>query len=259
MSMLEPRTVIRTSSRGIVYGRRGDGRPVVLLHGWCLNRGLWTYAEEHLRHSQQVFTPDLPGFGASSGLGGPYILERYADELLAFLDELDLRDATVVGFAFGAAVAMAAAARGAERLGRLGLIGVPSSAHGVYDRMPRAMRKDWPEFARRSAIAICKQPQSDATLAWLGAMFGATPLPVALATVGLLGSFDPTHIAARVPTRSMFIHGAQDDVVPLSVSEQCAGAMPDATVRVVPDCGHLVVLDQKERLHELLDELLAEA
>jgi non-heme chloroperoxidase len=243
---------VRTSARGVVYSDRGSGPPVVLVHGWCLNRRLWMYQEAALIATRRVICLDLPGFGDSAGLAGPYDLQRYGAELAAFLEELDLGDPTVCGFAFGAGVAMAAVADHGVRPAELVLIGVPSAATAAYDRMPRAMRRDWPEFARRSASAICKQPQSEATLAWLAAMFGATPLPVALETVDLLGAFEPLPIAPRIEVPTVLVHGADDDVVPVSVSQACADAMPRARLEVVAESGHLVVLDQKERLSELL-------
>jgi pimeloyl-ACP methyl ester carboxylesterase len=248
-----------STSRGVVYGTRGQGSPVILLHGWCLNRRLWLYQEEALLDRYRVLTPDLPGFGESAGLAGPYTFERYAAELQSFIAELELDRVVVVGFAFGAAVAMALAARDPARLAGLVLIGVPSATHAAYDRMPRAMRRDWPEFARRSAEAICKQPQSAATLAWLTAMFAATPLPVALATVNLLAAFDPAPLSAAIRVPSLFIHGAQDDIVPVSVAATCVGQMQQARLETVEDCGHLVILDQKERLNQLLQEYIETA
>jgi pimeloyl-ACP methyl ester carboxylesterase len=243
---------VRTSARGIVYSDRGGGPPVVLLHGWCLSRRLWLYQEAALIEKHRVICPDLPGFGDSADVGGPYNLERYGAEVAAFLDEIGERDVLVCGFAFGAVVAMAAVADHGARPGRLVLISVPSAATAAYDRMPRAMRRDWPEFARRSARAICKQPQSDATLDWLAGIFGATPLPVALETVALLGAFEPVLLAPRVDVATVLVHGSDDDVVPVSVSRSCAKVMPRARVEIVPESGHLVVLDQKDLLNELL-------
>ena len=243
---------VRASARGLVYSERGTGQPVVLVHGWCLNRRLWMYQEEALAGERRVLCVDLPGFGDSAGLAGPYTLDRYAAELSELVREVSAEGAVVAGFAFGAAVAMAAAAEEPSCFGGLVLIGTPSAATAAYDRMPRAMRRDWPEFARRSALAICKQPHSEATLAWLAAIFEATPLPVALETVALLGGFEPVPLAPRVGVRSLLVHGAQDDVVPVDISQRCADAMPDARLEVVEDSGHLVVLDQKDRLTELI-------
>jgi pimeloyl-ACP methyl ester carboxylesterase len=215
-----PEYAMKSTSRGITYTQRGVGPAMILVHGWCLNRTLWTYHEESLASSgYHVISPDLPGF---------------------------------VGFAFGAAVAMALAARDGSRIAGLVLIGVPSAGHAPYDRMPRAMRRDWPDFAWKSARAICKQPQSEATLDWLSGMFRATPLPVALETVALLAGFEPVPIAGRVVIETLLVHGKDDDVVPVAISEACAEQMVRGTLEVVGECGHLVILDQQQRLSEIL-------
>jgi len=243
----------RTSARGIAYRSLGSGAPIVLLHGWCLDRRMWMYQEEALAATHRVISPDLPGFGASRGLAGPYTLERYTDELAALLAELGAHGATVCGFAFGAMVALSTVAAGKGRdIGRVIAIGVPSASTAPYPRMPKAMRRDWPEFARRSAQAILKNVPSPATLDWLAAMYGATALPVALAGVEILASFEPAAIVQGVTVPTLFIHGADDDVVPPRVSQECAAKMRDARVELVAGSGHLAVLDQPQRVAELI-------
>jgi non-heme chloroperoxidase len=249
-------TVTQVSRLGLAFGRRGSGPTVVLVHGWCLNRTLWTYLEEQLVSvGLEVITPDLAGFGESAHLAGPYDLDRHAADVADLLDELEIADAVLVGFAFGAAVLMSLPRW--HRVRSVALIGVPSAATSPYDRFPRAMRRDWPDFAAKSARAICRQPQSEATLAWLERMFGATRLPVALETVSVLGSFEPVPMAHQVPVPAVLVHGEHDDVVPVSVALKCAARMSDARVEVVEQSGHLVVLDQKEHLAELVSAIAA--
>jgi non-heme chloroperoxidase len=256
------RRVVETSRRGLVYGRRGVGPAVVLVHGWCLNRRLWASLEERLvATGHEVLTPDLAGFGDSAALAGPYNLDRHAADLDDLLAETGLRDVTLVGFAFGAGVLLRLPSALADPLQdgpvrSLVLIGVPSAATAAYPRMPRAMRRDWPLFAERSAAAICRAEHSSATLTWLGAMFGGTALPVALETVDVLAAFEPAAVAAQVAVPSLFVHGELDDVVPLRVSEDCVARMPLAAVAPVPGSGHLVVLDAPEQLYDLVTAMV---
>ena len=240
----------------MTYGRRGVGPTVVLLHGWCLNREMWRYHEEALASSADVVTPDLAGFGESAALAGPFTLDRYAADIEDLLEETSSDGATLVGFAFGAAIALAVAARKRSSLERLILIGVPSASHAAYDRMPRAMRRDWPLFAERSATAICGESHSDATLAWLTSIFGAAPLPVAIETCGLLGAFEPELLCGQVDTPTILVHGAEDSIVPVSVAHACASALKDGVVTVIPNSGHLVVLDAKDELRDLIQTAL---
>ena len=249
--------LVQSTSRGMVFRSTGVGRPIVLVHGWCLDGRTWLYQEEALAHGAQTIVPDLPGFGASAGLAGPFTLDRYTDDLQTLLEEFDVANATVVGFAFGALVALAAAGRSGDRIGGVVAIGVPSASTAPYDRMPKAMRRDWPEFARRSARAICKYPPSEATLDWLAEIYGATRLPVALAVLEILGSTEPGDVIESVNVPTLFIHGADDDIVPVAVSQTCAARMADATVEIVEQSGHLVPLDQPGRVSELVQAFAA--
>jgi 3-oxoadipate enol-lactonase len=250
------RTVDVTAS-GLAYSRRGSGPTVLLLHGWCLNRALWMYQEVALSASFEVICPDLPGFGDSAGLAGPYTLERYADAVTTLIDELAINRVQVGGFAFGAAVAMAAVRGGESRIASLALIAPPSGSCAPYEKMPRAMRRDWPRFAQLSAEAVVKQPHSEAEMRWLHEMFRGTPLPVAISTAALLQAFEPADALDEIMVPTLLIHGEQDDVVPVSVSRTCAAGLAHATLTVVPEAGHLVLLDQKEATNGLLGDFFA--
>jgi pimeloyl-ACP methyl ester carboxylesterase len=252
----QDRAVMR-SRRGLTYLRRGAGSPVLLIHGWCLSRLMWTYLEDRLvTAGHEVITPDLAGFGGSADLAGPYDLARHGADTTDLLDELELDRVMLVGFAFGGAVLMSLPSY--ARISGLVLIGVPSASAAPYRRMPAAMRRDWPEFARRSAGSICGTPKSEATLSWLARMFEATRLSVALETVRVLADFEPVQVAAGVPAPALLVHGIQDPVVPLAVSEGCAAVMPNGRVVPVEESGHLVVLDQPEALAEIVTRFSAE-
>lgn len=252
---MAPSVRAQTSS-GMVFESRGVGRPVVLLHGWCLNRRLWTYTEEVLCGSYRVLTPDLAGFGKSDHLTGPYSFERYAGDVKLLLSEFDLADAVLVGFAFGAAVALALGIQDDAGIAGIVSVGLPGASHSPYERMAKAMRRDWPDFARRSAHALFHSQQSDATLGWLEAMFASAPLPVALETVSALARYEPIDLAPKVRVPTLFLHAENDTVAPKSIGIACAEKAANGRVEVLPDCGHLIVLDRKDAFHDVLRTFL---
>ena len=246
------------SARGLAFDIVGDGPPLVFLHGWGLSRELWTYQEDAFGARYTVVIPDLPGFGGSAGLAGPYDLARYTVELRELLRELALGPASVVGFAFGGAVAMSLANEDPSLIAALVLVSLPSGSRGLpYAKLPRAMRRDWPDFAAKSVRAMCKQPQSEATLAWLTHIFADVPLRVAIDTCGALATFEPAPLATGVGARTLLVHGSLDDVVPVAVSEECLGLMPQAKLTVIEGAGHLVPWDRKEALNEAIAAFLA--
>jgi pimeloyl-ACP methyl ester carboxylesterase len=246
-----------TTSRGMAYSRRGSGSTIVLLHGWCLNARLWMYAEEHLSGRFDVVIPDLAGFGQSHDLPGPYTFDRYRDDLAAMLEELHLEAVTLVGFAFGAAVAMKIAAAGNHRVARIINVGIPSASATPYERMPKSMRRDWPDFARRSAKALFHCPQSEATMLWVERMFVAAPLAVAIETVGELARLNAVQLANKIVIPQLFIHATEDAVAPIALGEECVTAAVNAVMEIVNGSGHLIVIDAKEAFHALLDTYLS--
>jgi pimeloyl-ACP methyl ester carboxylesterase len=247
-----------STSRGMKFERRGAGRAIVLLHGWCLDRRMWCYAEELLAGSFDVITPDLPGFGQSADLAGPYSFDRYAADIRTLIDELKLRDAVLVGFAFGAIVALATAAKEQSAIAGVVAIGLPDPAASPYEKMPRAMRRDWPGFARKSAEALFHNTQSEATIGWLERIFGNAPLPVAIETVLAMARLDPVATAATAKVPQRHICAAQDAVAPVAFVQSCAAAAADASVEVIEDCGHLIVIDNKPAFHQRLEACLCQ-
>jgi pimeloyl-ACP methyl ester carboxylesterase len=82
----------------------GDGRPVVLVHGWPLSGDSWADLVPALREAgYRPVTYDRRGFGRSGkpGADSPYDYDTLTSDLDAVLRELDLTDVTLVGFSMG--------------------------------------------------------------------------------------------------------------------------------------------------------------
>ena len=80
----------------------GDGRPVVLIHGWPLSKDSWELQVPALREAgYRVVAYDRRGFGQSDKPGGGYDYDTLTDDLEGLLAELDLHDVTLVGFSMG--------------------------------------------------------------------------------------------------------------------------------------------------------------
>ncbi|HTX27250.1 MAG TPA: alpha/beta fold hydrolase [Streptosporangiaceae bacterium] len=255
MTATPPAVIRRTSRRGLHYGHDGTGPAVVLVHGWCLNRQVWMYLEQALiAGGRTVITPDLAGYGESAGLAPRTSLADHASDLTDLLDELDVDRAVLVGFAFGAGVICSA--QDYHRVGALVSIAIPSAATAPYDRMRGAILKDWPRFAARSAAAIVPEQVSAETRDWLGRMYGATALPAALAGLAILASFEPADLVKRWDVPAFFVHGSQDPIVPAAVSKECAERFGGQYVEVASPA-HLVVIDQKDAVHTIVEDVVA--
>lgn len=89
----------------ISYIRQGSGTPVVVLHGNRASAKVMLPLIEALSNSYQVYAPDMSGFGNSSYRRRKARVDAYAAEMAAFLEALDIKEAAVIGWSFGGAVA----------------------------------------------------------------------------------------------------------------------------------------------------------
>ena len=104
---------VETDGIGIEYEVTGEGRPVVLLHGFPDSGRLWRHQVAALAGAGfQVIVPDLRGYGRSDKPAdvGAYALPLLAGDVLAILAELGIGRAHVVGHDWGAALAWSLAA-----------------------------------------------------------------------------------------------------------------------------------------------------
>src|SRR5215204_234257 len=119
----------KISTGRLAYIDRGAGQPILLVHGFPLDHTMWNSQIEALSANARVIAPDLRGFGQSSlGPVDPthgITMERYADDLAEFLDELNLsanHRVIFVGLSMGGYIAWQFARKYAGRLRALALL-----------------------------------------------------------------------------------------------------------------------------------------
>jgi non-heme chloroperoxidase len=108
----------------IYYEDHGSGAPVVLIHGYSLSGRSWEKQETALLAAgRRVITYDRRGFGASSRPSVGYDYDTFAADLNVLLNELDLREVVLAGFAMGAGeVARYLAVYGSARVSRAAML-----------------------------------------------------------------------------------------------------------------------------------------
>lgn len=104
----------------LYYEDHGDGKPVVLIHGWPLSGGAWEKQVPALvAAGHRAITYDRRGFGKSSQPWEGYDYDTFADDLAALMEHLDLTDAALVGFSMGGGEVVRYVSRhGADRVSK---------------------------------------------------------------------------------------------------------------------------------------------
>ncbi len=104
------------------YLERGQGEPLVLIHGLGCSGADWAFQVAALEKQFRVIVPDLPGSGHSPPPRGEYTIAGCASALWSLLDHLDVSRTNIIGFSLGGAVALEMAAQRPASVPRLGLI-----------------------------------------------------------------------------------------------------------------------------------------
>jgi pimeloyl-ACP methyl ester carboxylesterase len=94
----------------------GDGPALVLVHGWPQHWWAWRRLLPALAQERRVVCPDLRGLGWSDAPPGDYAKERWAADLVALLDALDVDTADLAGHDWGGLAVLLAALRAPDRV-----------------------------------------------------------------------------------------------------------------------------------------------
>ena len=103
-------TYASVNGLNLYYETRGNGRPLVLLHGGLMTIDLnFGPLLEPLAENRQVIAVELQGHGHTADTDRPMTIESLADDIVALLDHLGIADADLFGFSLGGLVACAVA------------------------------------------------------------------------------------------------------------------------------------------------------
>ncbi len=147
--------VLRRHGAELHFRDEGVGPALVFVHGWALSLTVWEPQARHFVAAHRVVRSDRRGSGASSG---PASLAADVADLVALLDHLDIRTATLVGMSQGARVALAAALEAHERIDALVLDGTPPDAQFVAGDWPTDIPRDrYRQLFTESGIAAVRR------------------------------------------------------------------------------------------------------
>lgn len=104
------------------YVEKGDGKPVILLHGWFHDSQMWSKNMDSLSRAFKVYAIDLWGFGYSTREPMDYGYPLYVDQLLKFMDALNIQKASLAGQSMGAGTSILFSTKHRDRVDKIVLV-----------------------------------------------------------------------------------------------------------------------------------------
>jgi len=244
----------------------GSGPPVVLGHSFLCSGEMWGSQVPVLADRYRVINIDERGHGRSGNLAEPFDLYDMVDDVVAVLDHLGIESAVWAGLSIGGMVAMRAAMTVPERVSGLLLLDTHAGAEASYKKLKYgAMALGVRTIGVRPFLgAICKlmfgkttrERNTKLVTAWRE-RFASTDVPSMLLGLGALVRRDSVVDKLRsVEASSLVIVGDEDASLPPPLSREIADALPNASLVVIPEAGHLSALEKPEAVTEAMLQFL---
>jgi pimeloyl-ACP methyl ester carboxylesterase len=244
----------------LFYTEEGKGPPLLLIHGFGASTFTWRHVAPELAKSYRVIAVDLKGFGQSDKpFDGRYSVYDQAELLAQLIEDKDLRDLTLVGHSFGGGVALLLALEANQRLdGRITRLVLLDSI---------AYPQNIPVFFRLLDVPLVSQlgvrmvpPSVQTRVALQIAYFDdskidpqeielyAAPLKTAAGKHAIIHSArqivpeDIAELSERYKTielPTLILWCDHDRIVPLEVGIKLRRTLPNSTLRLIEDCGHM--------------------
>jgi len=256
----------------------GDGAPVVFVHGEPTWSFLWRTVLVPVRDAgYRCIAPDLPGFGRSDKPTDIdwYTYDRHTAALTGLLEELDVRDATVVVHDWGGPIGLRAAVEASERISRLVIL--DTGLFTGHQKMTDAWNafRDFVERTEDLPVGFlvrgaCHHDPGEDVIAGYerpfpsmeskaGARAFPLILPVSPDSPGAAAGQRTLEALREDPRPKLMLWADSDPVLPLETGERFAAALGGEIAHVIPDAGHFLQEDAGPQIGALIADWLQSA
>jgi len=246
---------------------RGDGLPVLFVHGFPFDRTVWRHQLATLSRVRRI-APDLRGVGGSGtpSAADGYSLARYADDLVAVLDALGVREAVLCGLSMGGYVIFELLRRHPGRVKAMILADTKPQADSVEakrgrEELTRVAEQEGQDAVIEQLLPRLLAPATQATqpevvgqVREMARRWSVPGLVGALRTLRDRPDSTETLRGVRVPT--LVLVGSDDEIAPPDTARAMAQLIPGAQCHVVPAAGHMTPLEQPLATGRLLADFL---
>jgi pimeloyl-[acyl-carrier protein] methyl ester esterase len=234
----------------------GQGKPIVLVHGWAMHSGIWRAFAQELAKHYRVTLVDLPGHGRSEAML-PFTLETVSK---ALLDAIPDESCCWLGWSLGAAIVLEIARRFPGQVNKLVLLagtpcfvgkdGWPGMDINILDKFAESLQQDThATLLRFLSLHIKGLDHQKAALQELKALVFETPEPnqeTLKKGLAILKQTDLRGFFAHLKMPIAVVLGQLDTLIPVSVGAKMQELLPNVDLTVVDRAGHVPFLSHQE-------------
>ncbi len=245
------------------YAYKGDpaGTPVIMLHGFTDSWFSFSQVLPLLDNKYRVYILDQRGHGDSDRPVGGYALQQFAADVVAFMDAINVKQATIVGHSMGSFVAQHVAVEAPERVSKLVLVGSATSVRNntvlELQREINALSDTVPEkFAHDFQVSTIFHPLSQEFLQTVVKESLKTPAHVWREVMAEMVSPEANVQLKKIKTPTLILWGDKETIFPRSEQDLLVAALRNSVLKIYPDTGHALHWERPERFAKDLQEFI---
>lgn len=254
------------SGVNLFYEVRGEGKPVLFVHGWTMSHDVWEYQVSELAKKYQTIVVDLRGNGDSDKPWGSYSYETYARDLHSLIEHLGLKDITFVGWSMGGAIGIQYLLQYKHKaaVSRLisvdGVVPVFVESKSIPFGQPRTKVEQWlqeerqrrPDFTKEFVDSMFYAHVGEYTKLWIWDITMKTSWHVAIQSLETLRDTDFTKELSNIKTPVAVFHGVHDRVVPYDLGKVTVSKLSNAKLTSFQNSGHVPFIEEKDKFNQEL-------
>jgi len=265
-------TTVRAKDGTMLFHRDwGEGPAVVFDASWALTSEMWAYQVAHLSDAGfRCIAFDRRGHGRSDAASSGYDIDTLADDLAAVIDQLGLKDVSLVGHSMGGAETIRYLSRhGTAKVRKVALVAaaapcITQKADNPYGA-PRAFfdgriaefKADFPKWIRENQAPFFTPQFSPPLQEWIVSQMLTTPAPVAVACFRGLVDADVRPDLGRIDRPTLILHGTKDASAPIEITgNRLAAGIKGAQLKVYDGAPHGLFLTHMDQVNRDLETFL---
>jgi non-heme chloroperoxidase len=243
----------------------GEGRPIVLIHGWPLSDEMYEYQYNDLLNKNfRVIGITLRGFGKSDKPYGAYNYDVHTLDIKKLLSKLDIKNAVLGGFSMGGSIAIRYVSKyNGAHVSKLALFGaaapiwtqrkdfpynLPQSA---VDDLIKLNYKDRPKLLSDFAKIFSAKETSlnEGIGSWLnGICLSASSYATAQCLIALRDT-DLRADLAKITIPTLIMHGKKDKICSFDLAKQMKAGISNSHIVAFENSGHSMFLEETEKFN----------
>lgn len=236
----------------IYFKERGEGFPLILIHGFCETSEIWDSFAEKLSQDFRVITPDLPGFGNSPLTSKEISIAGTATILNSWLYQIGIRNSVVIGHSLGGYITLSMVAQKPELITGFGLFHSTTFSDSEEKKLNRNKVFDFVDkngvlpFVETFVPGLFWQKQNP-SIEKVHSIASKTKKETLLAyTLAMRDRPDSTSLLTSYRGDSLFLAGRYDSLIPCSTMEDQSRLCQRSVFQILENSGHMGMFEDTE-------------